>query len=296
MGSRRVRAFRTLLSAIAILVGATLVVLWLVSWVAVKAVEDGSATESIVVVALKNPAVTDKIGVELKDTAFAALADRGIDLDVWGIGDATAASISDLVDTKEFRDAVVGQLQEAREELHDELTAPDRPRAPFDIAINTSELVNGRIDRVTGAVVDIPDVSIAPVRIEVVSADTFEKARTGYARMEFAKRFFLWAGLILIVLGLIVSTRKRWVIAKFLAAVGVFSIGAYVALVWIGPDRIAGWLPGGADGSWGSVFGDVIANEALPTVTGKLLLAGGIALVGAAVAALLGYIAGGSRH
>ena len=67
MGARRVRAFRTLLSAIAIVAGATLVVLWLVSWVAIRAVEDGSATESIVVVALKNPAVTDKIGSELKD-------------------------------------------------------------------------------------------------------------------------------------------------------------------------------------------------------------------------------------
>ncbi len=290
------KGFRTLLSAITILAGATLVVLWLVSWVAVKAVEDGSATESIVVVALKNPAVTDKIGTEVTDRALAALADRGIDLDVWGVGDAAAESISDLVSTEEFRDSVVAQLQEAREELHDELTAPDRPRAPFDIQINTSDMVNDRIDGVTGAVIDVPSVSVAPVRIEVVSADTFEKARAGYSRMEFARRFFLWAGLALIVLGMMVSTRKRWVIAKFLAAVAVFSLGAYVALVWIGPDRIAGWLPGGADGGWGNVFGDVIANEALPTVTGNLLLASGIAFVGAAVAALVGYVAGGSRH
>ncbi|PKQ18092.1 MAG: hypothetical protein CVT68_05170 [Actinobacteria bacterium HGW-Actinobacteria-8] len=290
------RAFRTLLSAITILAGATLVVLWLVSWVAIRAVEDGSATESIVVVALKNPAVVDKIGVEVKDNALAALADRGIDLDVWGVGDAAAASISDLVGTAEFRDSVLEQLQAAREELHDELTAPDRALSPFDIQIDTSDLVNDRIDGVTGATIDVPNVTVAPVRIEVVSADTFEKARTGYARMEFAKRFFLWAGLALIALGMIVSTRKRWVLAKFLAAVAVFSLGAYVALVWIGPDRIASWLPGGADGGWGSVFGDVIAKEALPAVTGNLLLASGIALVGAAVAALFGYVAGGERR
>ncbi len=290
------RAFRTLLSAITILAGATLVVLWLVSWVAIRAVEDGSATESIVVVALKNPAVTDKIGVEIKDSAFAALSDRGIDLDVWGVGDAAAESISDLARTAEFRDSVLEQLQQAREELHDELTVPGRPPAPFDVQIDTSQLVNDRIDGVTGAAIDVPNVSVAPVRIEVVSADTFEKARTGYARMEFAKRFFLWAGLALIALGMIVSTRKRWVIAKFLTAVAVFSLGAYAALVWIGPDRIAGWLPGGADGGWANVFGDVIANEALPAVTGNLLLASGIALVGAAVAALVGYVAGGSRH
>jgi hypothetical protein len=114
--------------------------------------------------------------------------------------------------------------------------------------------------------------------------------------MEFAKRFFLWAGLALMVLGMMVSTRKRWVIAKFLAAVGVFSLAVYAALVWIGPDLIAGRLPGGTDGGLGSVFGDVIANEALPAVAGKLLYAGGIALVGAAVAALLGYVAGGTRR
>jgi len=291
-----VRAFRTVLSAIAILVGATLVVLWLASWVAVKAVEDGSATERIVVVALKNPAVTSRIGSEVKDKALAALADQGIDLDVWGVGDAAEQSISELVETAEFRNSVVEQLQGAREQLHEELTAPDRPRAPFDIAINTSDLVNDRIDQVAGAAGSIPNVTLAPVRIEVVSADTFETARTGYARVEFAKRFFLWAGLALIVLGMMVSTRKRWVIAKFLAAVGALSLGAYVALGWLGPERIAGWLPGGADGSWGRVWGDVIANDALPAVTGQLLLAGGLALAGAAVAALLGYVLGGSRH
>lgn len=296
MEGRRVRAFRTLLSALAIVVGATLVVLWLVSWVAVNAVEDGSATESVVMVALQNPVVTSRLGVEVKDLASAALAERGIDLDVWGVSDAVAESISDLVDSEEFRTSVVEQLRDAREQLQDELTAPDRPRAPFDVAINTSDLVNDRLGQVTGAVAEIPNLDVAPVRIEVVSAETFETARTGYARMEFAKRFFLWAGLALIVLGMLVSTRKRWVIAKFFAAVGVFSLGAYVALVWIGPDRIAGWLPGGADAGWGSVFGTVIAEEALPTVTGKLLLAGGIALVGAAVAALLGFIAGGSRR
>lgn len=290
------RAFRTLLSAIAILVGATLVVLWLVSWVTFKAVQDGDATERIVVVALKNPAVTGKIGTEVKDRAFEALADRGIDLNVWGVGDAAAQSITSLVETDEFRASVVEQLQAARQQLQEELTAPDRPRAPFEVAINASDLVNERIDQLAGAAAGIPNLSVAPVRIEVVSADTFEKVRTGYSRMEFAKTYFLWAGLACIALGMLVSTRKRFVIAKFLAAVGVFSLGAYVALVWIGPDRIAGGLPGGADSSWASVFGEALANDALPAVTGKLLLAGGIALVAAAVAALLGLMAGGSRH
>jgi hypothetical protein len=106
----------------------------------------------------------------------------------------------------------------------------------------------------------------------------------------------LWAGLALIVLGMVVSTRKRFVIAKFFAAVGVFSLGAYVALVWIGPERVAGWLPGGGDGSWGRVLTGIIAEEALPAVTSTLLLAGGIALIAAAVAAGLGSLAGGSRR
>jgi hypothetical protein len=287
-----VRAFRTLLSAVAILGGATLVVLWLVSWLTVKAVEDGSATESIVVVALKSPVVTSTLGAEVKGRALAALADQGIDLDVWGVGEAAAQSLSDLVDTEEFRTSVVEQVQAARQQLRAELTAPDRPPAPFVIAINTSGLVNERIDEVTAAIVEIPDVSVAPVRIEVVSADTFETARSGYAQMEFAKQYFLWTGLALIVLGMLVSTRKRFVIAKFLGAVGVFSLSAYVALAWIGLDRIAGWLPGGADGRWGSIVGDSVANDALPTVTGTLLVAGGIALAAAAVATLLGLIAG----
>ncbi len=285
-----------MLSAIAIVAGATLVVLWLVSWVGVKAVEDGAATERIVVVALKNPAVTDRIGTEMKDRAFAELADQGVDLEVWGLGDAAADSITSLVETEAFRDSVVEQLESARGQLHDELTDSHRAPAPFEVAINTSDLVNDRIDEIAVVGGRVPDVSVGAVRIEVVSADTFEKARTGYDRMEFAKRYFLWAGLALIVLGMLVSTRRRFVIAKFLAAVGVFSLVAYAALVVIGPERIAGLIPGGGDGGWSEVFSDVIAESALPIVTGKLLLAAWIALAGAAVAALLGYLMGRSRR
>lgn len=290
------KTLRTLLSALFILAGATLVVAWLLSWMAINLIEDGAATESVVVVALESPAVVDRIGTEVKDQAFDALADRGIDLDVWGVGDAAADSLTSLAQTDEFRDAVLDQVQTAREQLHDELTDPDRPRAPFDIAIDASELINDRIDELTGAVVDVPSLSVAPVRIEVVSADTFEKVRTGYARVEFAKKYFLWAGLAFIVLGLLVSTRKRFVIAKFLAAVGVFCLIAYAALTLVGPAGLSGWLPDGGDESWGTVFADLIAEDALPAITGRLLLASGLALAGAAVATLLGFMAGGSRR
>lgn len=287
---------RTLLSALSILAGATLVVLWLLSWMAINLVEDGAATESVVVVALESPVVVDRIGVEVKDQAFEALADRGIDLDVWGVGDAAAESFTSLAQTDEFQEAVIDQVETAREQLHDELRDPDRPRAPFDIAIDASDLINDRIEQLTGAVVDVPSLSVAPVRIEVVSADTFEQVRTGYARAEFAKKYFLWAGLGFIVLGLLVSTRKRFVIAKFLAAVGVFSLVAYAALTWVGPAGLSAWLPDGGGDSWGKVFADLIADDALSAVTGRLLLASGLALAGAAVATLLGFMAGGSRR
>lgn len=290
------RTLRTLLSAVAILTGAILVVAWLVSWVAIKAIEDGGATQGIVVAALRNPAVTDKIGTEITDKAFAALADRGIDLDVWGLGDAAAQSISSLVNTDEFRDAVVEQMQAARQQLREALTDPDRVRGPFEIVIETSTLVNDRIDQIAVVGDDLPDLSVAPVRIEVVSADTFAKVRTGYDGMEFAQRYFLWAGLALIVLGMLVSTRKRFVIAKFLAAVGVFSLGAYVTVAWIGPEWIAGRLPGGGDGSPTRLIGGMLTGDALVSLTGTLLLAGGFALVGAAVAAAVGVMMGGSRR
>lgn len=290
------RGLRTLLSAIAIVVGATLVVLWLLSWITIEAVENGAATESIVAVALENPAVTSKIGTEVKDQAFAALEDRDIDLEALGLGDVAAKSFLALANTQEFRDSVAKQLEAAREQLQQALTDPNRPPGPFEIVIDISDLVNSRIDKIAVVGTEAPDLTVAPVRIEVVSAGTFDQARSGYSGMEFAKSYFLWAGLASIVLGMLVSTRKRWVIAKFLVAVGVFSLGAYVALAWIGPDKIADWLPGGADGNWGHVLTDIIANEALPAITGALLLAAGIALGGAAVAALVGYAMGGARH
>ncbi|MCB2414013.1 hypothetical protein LGT39_14270 [Demequina sp. TTPB684] len=290
------RALRTLASALAILAGATLVVLWLLSWMTIKAIEDGAATESIVLVALKNPEVTGKIGTEMRDRAFDALANQGVDLEVWGLGDTAAESITSLVETEEFRDSVLEQMESARGQLHDALTDAEREPGPFAVAFDTSDVINDRIDQIAVVGSELPELSVAPLRIEIVSAETFEKARTGYERVEFAERYFLWAGLALIVLGMIVSTRKRFVIAKFLAAVGVFSLGAYAALAWMGPDRIASWLPGGDDGGWARVLGDVVAEEALPSLTGRLLLAAAIALTGAAVATGIGMLAGGPRR
>jgi hypothetical protein len=98
--------------------------------------------------------------------------------------------------------------------------------------MDVSATVNKQLGEIPVVGSQIPRVSVAPVQVEVVSADSFNKARTAYSRLEFAKHYFLWIGAALILLGLAVSTRRLYVVAKFLIAVGAMAL-AVVAILTI---------------------------------------------------------------
>ena len=81
------RLLRTLASAVLILAGATLIALWAVGGVVVRAVEDGSAVHGIAATALDDPLIRAAMAEETTAQAVEALADAGLDLEVLGHAD-----------------------------------------------------------------------------------------------------------------------------------------------------------------------------------------------------------------
>ena len=277
------KGLRTFISAIAILAGAALVVAWCAAWLLLTSVDDGVVARTMARTALASPAVTDRIGDEIASRTTASLADVGIDLSLIGADEVLRTAILEWTRSDEFKQIVLDQVDDASEQLRAELKVKDRPQGPFDVSVDVSGAVNQQVDKIPFVGSLIPDVAVAPIQVEVVSGDSFAKARSAYSRLDFAKRYFLWIGAALVVGGLMVSTRRRYVIAKFLIAVGTMALGLVGILAFATPERVASRLPGGDQGAWGKIVIEAFQNAALPGMRQTILIIGVAAIVAGAL-------------
>ncbi len=282
------KALRTFIAAVSILTGAALVVAWCGAWLLLTAVDDGVVAGTMARAALSTPAVTDRIGDEITSRTTDSLAEVGIDLSIIGADVALRTAIRDWTSSEEFRQLVLDQVDNAREQLRAELVVKNRAPGPFEVAIDVSDAVNQQVDDIPFVGSQIPDVAVAPVRVEVASADSFSKARTAYSRLDFAKTYFLWIGAALVGLGLAVSTRRRFVIAKFLIAVGTLALLLVGILTLATPARLADRLPGGDEGTWAKLAIEAFHNAALPGMRLTIAIIGlSTLLAGALMATIL---------
>lgn len=288
------RALRTFLSAIAIIVGAACVVAWCVATLLLNAVDDGVVARTMVRAALATPSVTDRIGDEIATRTSDSLQNVGVDLTVVGADGAVRDTLVEWTRSEDFRETVLDQVDSAREQLRTELASTDRQEGPFYVSIEVSATVNEKLGDVPVVGSSIPDVTIAPVRVEVLSADSFAKARTTYTRLELVKHYCLWIGGALIIAGLAVSTRRRYVIAKFLIAVGVMALGVTLVLTLVNPEQIAARLPGGDQGGLGKIAVEALSDTALPGMRRTMAIVGSASLfAGALMVAVLKTLRGG---
>jgi len=278
---------RTLISALSILVGALLVATWAVSQFVVGAVEDGTAAQRITAGVLSSPLALSQISGELGDAAVAKLDTGLVDVEALGLDEPIRNAITGVVNSEAFSAAVQTQVALSHDQLENELTDDDRVPAPLVLNIDVSSLINDGIDEVPAVGAVAPDVSLSPVPVQLLSADDFEDARTTYRFMQFAAAWFLWAGIALMVLGMLISSRKRWFPAKALLAVGVFSLSVWALLTWTDPETIAGWLPGGETGSVGTIIVNAFTEESAGAIAGRMMWWGVISLVAAALFALV---------
>lgn len=283
------KALRTVGAALAILAGAACVVAWLVSFLALRALEDGSLARGVARAALASPSVTSTIAGELEQAALAGLASQGIDLASVGLGDALGPVMSELAGSATFRDAVLAQVDDVNAQVVAELAEPGRAPGPIVVSVNASPAVNDALRDLPLVGGTLPQLTVAPVDVPVMSSDAAERARDGYARLDFGRDWLGWIGLIFLAGGFLISTRPAYVAGKFLIATGAFSLALALAAVVASPDRLVGLLPGGADA--GAALRDALGEIGLDGwarllgIVGVSALALGAAAVGIARAA-----------
>lgn len=283
---------RSFLAAIAIIAGALLVAAWALSWTLLRVVDDGAVARGIAETALENPAVSAGIADQMQAATERELQRTGVDIEALGLSDALDRLLQAMASSEGFRDALVAQIDANRADLQAELAAPDRPEGPFALSFDVSQEVNERVDTLAIIGETLPEVAIAPVEVEVVSAERFEQARSAYAGMSLARDWFGWAGLGSILLGLLVSPRRQYVLAKFFLTVGVLGLLVFIVLTFVGPLTVAGWLPGGEEGFLGRFILPLVSEEAISGVTSRIGLVALISLGVGGLAWLLGWLVG----
>ncbi|MFW2514483.1 hypothetical protein ACNI3K_11970 [Demequina sp. SO4-13] len=289
-------ALRTLVSAICILVGAFLIAWWAVASVIMGQIEDGTAVRGMTERALESPEVTASLSSHLSDRTQAELSSQGVNLAALGLDDELDQAITTAVESPAFRATVLDQVDDAHIQVTEQLTVSLREPAPLVISVDVSDSLNARIDELGGLGAAAPDLAVAPVDVEVLDAEQFERARTAYERTVWAQQWGLWLGAALLAFGLLVSHRRRWFVAKALTVLGLLCVGFGASIALIGPETITTFMPGGVEGSLSTMWREVLTVEAAPIIMERSLWIGGIALVAALVATLLGSVLGGRRR
>ncbi|WP_203657183.1 hypothetical protein [Demequina activiva] len=287
---------RTVVSALCVLAGAFLIASWAVSSVVVTSVEDGTALRGITERALESPAVRSLVAERMTDRAVAAFADAGVDANGPVVRTALESGIAAAVGTEAFKTSVLSEVEAAHGQFSEQLTDSLREPAPLVLDVDVSDTINARLDEIPVVGEAIPDVSVSTVSVEVLSAGTFEVTRDTYRQIEWAAQWGLWAGIALLLVGILVSQRRRWFVAKLLLALGLICLLFGGAIALLGPDTIITFIPGGTDGPLSTIWRDIITEETAPLVMERSLWVAGFAFAGALVAMLLGAMLGGRRR
>lgn len=289
-------AMRTIASALTLVAGVVLLAAWALANVVVNLVEDGTAARAMTEQALDSPALMAAVTHDLSGRTTRALVDMGFDVTALGLEDQVHQLVSHAVNSQTFRTALVDQVDQVHHQFSDQLTDPTRPPAPLAISVNLSDSINDGLADMGGPAVLIPDLTVPPVEIHVVEAERFEQAREAYTTVQTVQTWALWLGLSALIVGFLVSHRKRWFPAKALFGLAAvfLSVGAAVAL--FGPRVLSRFLPGGRSGPWANVWGDVVGEEAAIAAAERALLVGGVALVAALVAVAIAVSLDGRRR
>lgn len=278
---------RTLISAVCILAGALLIVGWAVSSLAERTVQDGTALVGIAESAFDIPGVVNGMSRQVQDQTLEALAGEGVDPSVIGVDDEVRGAVDGIVHSALFEEAVLAEVEAAQDEFFAKLTSPTPATQPLTLEVDVSSLVNARIDDIGSVATLAPDVSVAPAEIEVLSAERMADAQTGYRWMERLAAWGLWAGLACLVIGVLVSHRRRWFAAKALIAIGVIALGFGVVVRFVDPSAVAGVLPGSHEGVLGTLWVQWVVDDSAAGIATRAMLIGGVSLaVGVLIAAL----------
>lgn len=278
---------RTVASALLIIAGALLVVMWAVAGVAVRAVDDGTAVHGMAQQALSDPEISEAIADDAAEASVQALRDRGVDLDRLGLESALRGLVEQAVQTEAFRSLLLDQVDTTRDQVADQLTAALDTPQPLVLTIDVSDWVNAQIESIPVIGAAVPDIRVPGVEVEVLDRETFAEVRGAYAVVSWLATWGVWCGAALIVIGMFVTHRFRWFLAKAGLAIAVIAGAAWVAVRLWGLDALALVWPF-PDGSVATLVAEVVTDAATPAIEARLTTVA----VWAAIAALVLFLVG----
>ncbi len=284
---------RRFLAMVCFVLGALALALWAVAALTVKTVEDGSIVTGIAKKVIDSPAAQSVITEKSQQLVTATLSSNGVDLSKLGLQGTMDDLVAAMVSSTQFQDALASAIDGARADLADQLTSPSSEGEPLTLTLDISTSLNSAIDSTPGVGSVVPEVTFDPLTYDVTDADSFAKIRGIYSWIHRIATWAGWIGLVLIGAGIALMPRKRWLIPLGLLWAGLAAGAVWAVLQWVTVDRIAGRLPGGADGELGTALTRVAHQDTLDGVASKALLVAVACLIGALVAYIVVKIVSG---
>jgi len=285
---------RRFLAGICFVFGALALALWAVAALTVKTVEDGSIVTGIAKKVIDSPAAQSLITEKSQALVTATLSSNGVDLAQLGLQGTMDDLVAATVSSTQFQDGLASAIDAARADFANQLTSPAYEDQPFTLKLDISAALNSAINSTPGIGDVVPDVTFDPLTYDITDADSFAKIRGAYGWVHRVASWAGWIGLVLIGAGIVLTPRKRWLIPLGLLWAGLAAGAVWVVLQWLTVDRIAGRLPGGADGELGSALTRVAHQDTLDGVASKALVVAVVCLVGAVAAYIVVKIVTGS--
>jgi len=271
-------ALRTWASALCIVLGALLLATWAASWAALNAIENGTVIEDATVRAIATESAQEALVETGTQQVLAALDGAGIDSSTPGIEGITQALIAAIVSSEEFADLVHAQTKSIREQMVVALNGEGT--GAITVSIDLSPEVNEKLGQIPVIGDSLPEVAVPGIPVQVMDADTADRARGAWDALHFAKAWFGWLGLAFVALGILVSHRKRWYFAKLSLAVGVIAGVVWLVLKAFEPQYIAEVLTGGG-------VADAIIIEIVSHAKSTVVTTMGWVALGAMIVSLL---------
>jgi hypothetical protein len=285
------KILRGFLAAICLVLGVIALALWGVSALVVKTVEDGTVVTGIAQKVVEQPAVQSAITAKTQAFVNASLTESGVDVASLGLQGTVDDAVAAAVASPEFQETLTGAIDDARADFAAQLTSPEFDGAPLVVNLDISAVINETIASIPVVGSLVPALTLEPLPVEVADADAFGRVRGTYSGIDRTATWAGWIALVLIVLGVVLWPRKRWLIPVGLLLVGLGAGTLWAAMRWLTVERIAGRLPGGADGDLGGALVKVAHQDTLDRFGNRVLLLAAACLVGAVVSFVIVKVA-----
>jgi len=270
--------FRTVVSAICTVLAAVLGVVWIAAQTVVRSVDERAAVHEFTQSFVEDPQVLDAAVGAGTARVTEALSSAGIEFP--GLDLIVGEIVNAVVYSDAFASAAQAQAASAADQLLDSIKDES---GPMVVTIDISDAVNERLEQIPFVGSSLPDITIAPIPVEVANEEEADGVRTAYDRLQWAATWAGWLALGLLVLGLIVSHRRRWYPAKAALALGVASAVGWALVTYTEPGTVLASLPGGLEGTGPADVVSGLVDDAATDIASVL----GFVAIGAMIIAVV---------